>query len=310
MNTKNTNITERIPAIQEYFNSLVRKSKLTKDCYLRDITGFCKVLGINTLEALDNVETKDINKYLAYTKTKRWSNSTTNQRICSIKLLYKYLKDEGLVQNKVVAKLEKLPQDTKETRALSEDECNSVLQAMQRHSTKKRNYVLFSFLLDSGLRKFEYIKLKLADIKEGNRIFVEGKRGKKATVFITDHTMDMLADYIQSERADTMQRYNKSHDYVFVSNTGNQMDRTSFLQSLKNYARLADIEDYESVTVHSARHSGLSIFYNKTKDIKATARKARHSDPSLTARVYVHQTDREYAEAIEQWSFKPATRGI
>lgn len=295
---------EKIPEFQEYINTLLRKSQNTQDQYLRDITQFCNILGVESLSGLENIRSKDMNTFLAYTKAHKWSNNTVNLRMVPVKLFYKFLNEQEYISNKVVAKFEKLPNDTKETRALTELECNEILQYISDYAKSNRNYVLFLFLLDSGLRKFEYTKLKLSDIN-GNKIYVEGKRGKKCDIILTQNTMELLQDYIETDRAITLRQYNKKSDYVFLSGTGEQMDRTSFLTSIKKYAKDVGIKDWEKVTVHGVRHSGISIFYKHTKDIKATAKKARHSDPSLTAKIYVHQDEAEYIKQLEEATFKP-----
>lgn len=299
----------RVPELQEYINTLLRKSQNTQDQYLRDITLFCNILGIKSLDGFRNVGNKEMNIFLAYTKKNNWSNNTVNLRMVPVKIFYKFLNEQEYLCNKAVARFEKLPNDTKETRALTESECNEILQYIADHTTTKRNYVLFLFLLDSGLRKFEYTKLKLSDIN-GNKIYVEGKRGKKCDIILTQNTMDLLRDYIATEREDVLSRTRQKSDYVFLSNTGKQMDKTSFLTSIKGYAKDVRIRDWERVTVHGVRHSGLSIFYKYTKDIKATAKKARHSDPALTAKIYVHQDELEYIKQIERATFRPEVYNV
>jgi site-specific recombinase XerD len=292
-----------IPEVQEYLGTLVLKNSKTQAQYTRDITQFCNILEITDIKGLDSIQPKHLNAYLQYAKSHSWSNNTINSRMAAIKPLYKFLVENGYSTNTIVSKFAKLSNDTKETRALTESECNAILQYMSDNGLH-RNFALFAFILDSGLRKFEYTKLKISDIK-GNKIFVEGKRGKKCDIILSQNTVDLLWEYIRGERASVMRVYNQSHDYVFVSGTGKQMDATSFLKSIKGYAKIVGIEDWENVTVHGVRHSGLSIFYKHTKDIKATARKARHSDPALTARIYVHQDEEEFAKQVEDSSFKP-----
>lgn len=289
--------------INDFIESLVYKSDNTISKYKSDIKQFCDHAVIHNLNDLINLNKEKFNKYLKYAKDQQWSNTTLNSKVQSIKQLYRYLN----IDNHCIKSIDRLPNDTKETRALTEDECNKILQHIKKSTYIKRNYVLFVFILDTGLRKFEYRKLRLSDIKENNRIYVEGKKRKKVTIFVTQHTMDLLKGYINTERKEIMQKNNESHDYVFVSKTGKQMDNTSFLRSIKEYARQVGIEDYKDVTVHGVRHSGLSIFYKNTKDIKATAMKARHTDPALTAKIYVHLDEGEFAKQVETNTFRPQT---
>ena len=283
--------------------SLLKKSELTINQYRHDIELFLKVLGIQNVEDMSKITVSDISNFYDYAANQQWSNNTLNLKMMAIKLFVKYLISENGIKTKAFDKIHKLPEDTKATRALTEDECNLILNYMNKHRTNSRNFTLFNFILDSGLRKFEYIKLRLSDLKD-NKLFVVGKRGKKCDILLRQETIELLKKYVNNERAEIMAKYNQKHDYIFVSNTGKQMDRTSFLKSIKKYAKEVGIKDWGNVTVHGIRHSGLSIFYNKTKDIKATAIRARHTNPSLTLKTYVHIDENEMLKQIESCGFQ------
>lgn len=287
----------------EYIESLFSRSELTRKQYQRDIEEFLEVCNIVSIEDIKKIDSKNLKIYNNYMEQKNWSNNTRNLKIQTLKMFGGYLLENGYIKRNLFKSFSKLPNDTKETRALTEDECRNILKVMEETTTKKRNRVLFSFMIASCFRKFECSNLKLCDIN-GNEITIRGKKNVYVEKFvIPQSTVDMIQDYIKTERAEVLKKYNKKTPYLFVSNTGEKMDSTSFYRSLKMYAKKSGIKDWQRVTVHGCRHTGITNYYESTKDIVFTSKVARHSNISTTQR-YIHMNKKEYNKNIEQFGFK------
>jgi site-specific recombinase XerD len=288
---------------KEYIESLFSRSELTRRQYSRDIEEFCMVCNISNLEELLRLTSKDLVVYNEHMNSKNWSNNTRNLKVQTLKLFGEYLVENLYMKKNIFKYFSRLPSDTKETRALTDEECQKIINVIDSTTTKKRNKVLFSFMVTSCFRKFECSNLKLSDIN-GNEIVIRGKKNVFVEKFvIPQHISDMLKDYIETERAEILKKYNTNTPYLFVSNTGNKIDSTSFYKSLKMYAKKAGIKDWKRVTVHGCRHTGITRYYDNTKDIIFTSKVARHSNISTTQR-YIHMSKEEYKNNIEKFAFK------
>ncbi len=151
------------------------------------------------------------------------------------------------------------------------------IESMKRELLKSgyRNYMLFLFGINTGLRISDILKLKVSDVKEQTHINLkEQKTGKEKKVKING-IIDELANYIEGM---------PDNSYLFASQKGDNKPITR-VQAYRvlNKAAIA-IGLNGEIGTHTLRKTFGYHFYQKTKDIALLQELFNHSSPSITLR--------------------------
>ena len=172
----------------------------------------------------------------------------------------------------------------------------------------------FLFMLNSGLRAGEAVALKYSDFDfengtvkiHRNAVNVKqrskdgtatGKRNRNFTTPKTAKSDDVLQlspyaiEIILAMKAKEPASYG---DFVIHSDY-KPLAEKALWQRLDKLLRGAGIEP---CGLHSLRHTYGTKLYEATQDLKFVAQQLRHTDPSFTARTYVHQSDKRTKEIL------------
>lgn len=275
----------------------------TKEKYQKEIDLILTICKCKNLYDLQNFGTENISKFTKYAKENKWKPSTINQRLQVFKMFIKYLNENEIIKNKKIFEVKKVTSTSKVHYTPSQEEIEKFLTYIQEHTNKKRLYVMVRLMLCTGLRRSEITNLKLTDIdKENLTIRVFGKGKKIIAQPITQQMLDLITDYVDSERKDNMIKYiqmgGKDLQYIFVNGigenvsrknltNGNKIDDDAFCKQIKNYARLSGMQNFEQVTPHSLRRYAGTQVYENTKDIKTASEFLRHSSVKTTEQCYI-----------------------
>jgi integrase/recombinase XerD len=171
----------------------------------------------------------------------------------------------------------------------------------ERYITGRRNKVIISLMVNTGLRVSEVSKLKGNDInlKEGNLRVVNGKGSKDRDLVIGNRqTLELLREY---------NKVKPKSDYFFTSiftskKQGNKIEQISirYLQAMiKRYSKKAGI--HKNVSPHTLRHTFATEFYRETKDLETLRMILGHSDISTT-QIYVTLANIDVEKAMNGFS--------
>lgn len=144
-----------------------------------------------------------------------------------------------------------------------------------------RDYVLFIFGINSGLRISDLLKLRVSDVKDKSHIQIkEQKTGKFKRFLINDTIKNALKKYI-----DTLNDY----EYLFRSKNSLQaITRIQAYRIINNAAKQAGIND--QIGTHTLRKTFGYWHYQTYKDVALLQNIFNHSSPAITLR-YIGITD-------------------
>ncbi|HKX30792.1 MAG TPA: tyrosine-type recombinase/integrase [Blastocatellia bacterium] len=187
------------------------------------------------------------------------------------------------------------PYQTEKTKAWTDDEMNSILDAIAAEAKKGsihalRDYAVTLFYLFSGLRRNELFGLRGNDVElqeDGLIIRYKRKGGKH-----------QRREVRQAEVREALEAYLKKSKQLSVLHTGDPIwtrhDRAgapgesltsrSFANNLKKYAAKAGIRQ---VNIHQTRHTYARIIFEDSGDLLETQSALDHENQATT-RVYVH----------------------
>ena len=169
-------------------------------------------------------------------------------------------------------------------------------------------------MINSGIRAGEAVALQYSDfdldagtvrihrnavnVKERNADgSATGKRNRTFTTPKTarSHTVLQLSPYAVQIIKDMRALEPPGYDgYVVHSNHRPIAEKTLW----QRFSKLLRGAGVQHTGLHSIRHTHGTKLYEATQDLKLVAQQLRHSDPSFTAKTYVHQSDKRTKEIL------------
>lgn len=156
-----------------------------------------------------------------------------------------------------------------------------------------RDYAIFCFGINCGLRISDILPLKVGDIRNKDFIEItETKTGKKKRFPITP-TMREILEPLMEKQGD--------EKYIFRSKRGenNKLDRTMVYIILNEAGKKAGIK--ENIGTHTLRKTFGYWHYKKFKDVAILQNIFNHSAPSVTMR-YIGITQEEINKSYMDFS--------
>ena len=198
--------------------------------------------------------------------------------------------------------------------ALSRDEIDAVIERAQERIgekpsfTRRRNLVLLSLLLDTGLRADEIRLLRLLQVEPSLEWLrnVRTKGRKFRSVYVTTAMRPMLSEYLTARAVELKRFFPKlspSTDArlpLFISAyRAKPQDSDSFFMSPKTLWRtIRELTVETKLHPHLLRHSFALDLLESSKDVRLVSQALGHSDVRVTMR-YTERLDEEVARAVE-----------
>ena len=255
--------------------------------YLSDLKDFSEFLQQNSINDFRKVDRHLIIGYMLNCKSREFESSTIARRLVSIKMLFKYLLQDGVIDLDITEimdspKLWRVLPDF-----LSNNEVNalmSVWRTSKHDPLNFRNRVILEVIYSCGLRVSELINLKCAEIfRYDELIKVVGKGNKERMIPIGKIALRLMRRYIKDVRPLLMKE--QQHDYIFVSKNGNKLSRERVWGIIKKAALLAGIN--KNISPHTLRHSFASHLLDNGADLRIIQEMLGHANIATT-QIYTH----------------------
>ncbi|WP_336774142.1 site-specific integrase [Paenibacillus sp. MMO-58] len=155
-----------------------------------------------------------------------------------------------------------------------------------------RDWFLFVFGINTGLRISDILNLKVSDVKDKTHITIlEKKTGKEKRFKINANLQLVIKDYIKTLDND---------DCLFASRkTREGIGRVQAYKILNEAANKVGIA--EGIGTHTLRKTFGYFFYKQTKDVAMLQQLFNHSSPSITLR-YIGITQDQMDSAMDEFS--------
>lgn len=225
------------------------------------------------------VNTYDLDAFLAYLRRKNWKPDSLYTAAVVIKRFIEYL---GLYDN--IAGFELPKRQKRLPRYLEPEE----VELLVSHATSPRDRLIIRLLYTTGLRVSELVTLKKSDVNlEDSSLRVVGKGGKERYVY-----------FPQNLKPD-LERQMKAVDgeWLFPSRRGGHIHYTTVERMIRNVARRAGLK--KKVTPHILRHSFATRSLEEGMDIREIQELLGHSNLNTT-QVYAHVSRRRLKRDYER----------
>lgn len=280
------------------------------------------------IKPIGDLELKQIDGHLIQTliinklKEDGYSYQTVRHVYSQLGSIFKYAALRGKLNTNPMAEVV-LPKKTlfqnKETRYLSEDERNALVATCYMRNKNGsfffKNGPFYVFIMYTGCRIGEAIALKWSDIDFDNRTVTIGrtmitvrntdkhtstrrdqnstKNGVTRTVYLSDMALQALLDIKASHKYDP-------NGYILPgTHTDKPITYVTAHGAFKRIIKQAGIED---CSIHSLRHTFVSLMINNNIPIPLVADMVGHTNINTTMKVYTHllkETQRKSMEVIK-----------
>ncbi|MES5264261.1 site-specific integrase [Priestia megaterium] len=168
----------------------------------------------------------------------------------------------------------------------TKEEIDDLKWSLRRYCSE-RDYFLFVFGINTGLRVSDILPLKVGDIRGKTHVtIVQKKNGKSRRVFIKNLSA-VIENYTKGMN---------DEDYLFPSRKGNKP--ISETQAYRALVKAGDQLDRSDIGTHTMRKTFGYHHYKRNKDIAVLQEIFSHSAPSITKR-YIGITQEELDESID-----------
>lgn len=271
-------------------------SSNTVEAYTADIEAFILYLKSKDLNSVEEISHLHIREHLA-TLYNKLDKRSISRKTSSIRTFLKYLNSQGYIGSNVLSRIVHPKTPEKLMFALSVEEMNSFLSAIDSSSTiGRRNLAIIELLYGAGLRVTELASIKIADLDlEQNLVKILGKGRKERLSPFNQEASNTLKAYL--EVRGQFVNADKPNDYIFLNRSGNNLNVRSIQRLTKFISIKAGL--LRNATPHTMRHSYATHLLEAGASIKTVKELLGHASIAATQK-YTHLTIDKLAQMYKK----------
>ena len=277
---------QRIPSdkpVTEFLRSLreLNASVHTIKAYEKDLGIFVAHVGSRRLQDIDHIT---IRGFLSHLYDKGLSKTSVARSLAAVRSLYRWLGQEGLVEQNPAALVStpKLPK--KLPRVPTLEEMNSVLDGNMPEiaSFPERDRLMLELLYGCGIRNSELVAINLDDIRiSAEAILIRGKGKKERYVPFGDAVKSALVAYLPVRQL-ALSASRKNCAALLINKRGGRLTTRSVGRIIKKIAVAKGLSP--DVHPHTLRHAFGTHMLEEGADLRAIQEMLGHERLSTTQR--------------------------
>lgn len=271
---------------KDYLEYQKNYSLYTVENYCSDIEQFLDYIKAENID-FKKVEYSDLRFYLMYLKDEKCeNNSSIDRKLSALRGFYKFLANEGVVQNNVFSLMSGLKKEKKLPRYFEYNELEELFNVSDlKTPLGQRDRLILEMLYGTGVRVGELVAIKVSDIDLGSRtILILGKGNKERRVTYGEYCDEILKLYLN----DGYQKLNiKNTLYLFLNSRGEVITERGVRYVLDQIIKNTSLN--KSISPHVLRHSFATHLLNEGCDLLTVQKLLGHESISAT-QIYTHVT--------------------
>lgn len=205
------------------------------------------------------------------------ADTSKARRLSAVSSWYDYLVHEEVLEKSPAAHIKrpKVDSNYSPTRGLSREEALAMLETA--YESTRRDLVVVSLLLVSGLRCTEAISADVADLgsERGHETLdVVRKGGAKQRIVLSSETRDFIDEYLGG----------REDGPLLVTKTGGRMSSPQVFRTVRKIARWAKVPHADKISPHPLRHTFATLALDSGAPLRDVQAAMGHRDPKTTIR--------------------------
>ena len=264
--------------------------------YGRDLKGFLQYCKSNNITSLQQINPALIQNYLRDLSQNQNSESSIKRFLVAIRMLLRFAKLTGLVEEDVASVLESPKVWQKLPVSCSKQQVIDLLNAPKPDEAfYLRDKAMLELLYATGIRASELAGLEISDLNlDIGYLRCIGKGGRERVIPIGKAAIAAVVDYLRYLRPRLARSF--SGEYLLLSRTGRPMSRIEIWRLVKKYAISAGMP--RNLTVHTLRHCFATHLLAGGADLRSVQEMLGHVDIATT-QIYTH-VDQERLRRIHK----------
>ena len=274
-------------------------SENSTQSYIQDLQKLIRFLSDNNVNKQISEINSNVIREFVYQQTKLIKPSSQSRLISSLKNFFDYLIIEKIIFINPIDSIQYPKIATKIPETLSTQEIDKLIDYLRKSKKNSlRNCTILEVLYSCGLRVSELTNLNISDIFfDDFLIKILGKGGKERFVPMSKIVKDMIKDYLNSERFNTITKKG-FEDILFLNNRGEKLTRVMIFTILNTAKKGTGIK--KKVSPHILRHSFATHLIENGADISSIQHMLGHTNITTTER-YLHVSKKHLVETIKRF---------
>tara|TARA_Y100000992_G_scaffold155684_1_gene104023 strand:+ start:1455 stop:2387 length:933 start_codon:yes stop_codon:yes gene_type:complete len=261
------------------------RADTTLAAYKRDLNKLIDWINDNGL-SIQTLGENDAIRFLRSLQAADYSDATITRTMVSVRSLYMFMDIEGLRMDNPTKNIE-LPRVPKGLpKALSVEEVNELLAAIEGDSpSARRDRAILEVLYGTGARITEVVNLSLGDLDHAdNLIKVLGKGDKERIVPVGRFAMKALNAWLEPEGRGSFEpkewKSRRDSEALFLNTRGTRLSRQGGWGIVKKYG--AKVGLGSKLSPHTLRHCCATHMLEHGADIRTVQELLGHSSITTT----------------------------
>jgi len=267
------------------------KSDHTRAAYLRDLYRFKTWL--RKERAIATITASTLAKFCAAADCSHRRPTSINHTKAALRVFFKFLADAGHIKSNPARLIKNGRCQPKVPEHFTAAEARRFLRAIptKGDSVARRDRVMFTLLLQTGIRLGSLVQLKVPDVDlSRGAMTIAAKGNAEQTVYLSSALRQVVRSYIKAAGLSPT-------DPLFPSRNGAHLSHRQVQLRFKHWLGKAGITRH--LTVHSLRHTFAMNLYRKTGDLRLVQTALGHRHVSTTE-IYARVDNRRLRRALER----------
>lgn len=244
----------------------------------------------------DAVDRAVLTRYALELQERGYSPTTRARKIASLKSLFNFLLEEGIVKDDPTEHLSSPRIGRSLPKSLTEEEMTLLFQEAARGVSleAQRDVAMIEMMYATGMRVSELVSLAVGDVDLHEKyVRCRGKGGKERLISLHDDAADATSLYLAQVRPKLLAQSkgeDLADDALFLNRRGERLTRQGFWLVLKACGQRAGIRT--SITPHTLRHTFATHMLRGGAPLRYLQELLGHASISTT-QVYTHLAEEQ-----------------
>lgn len=281
-----------------YLSSEKKMAQNSLEAYKRDVLEFAEMIREKQNLPLSEASNTEVVAYLLKLKNEGKSAATVNRKVASLRAFFNYLTSRKIISDNPTVNIKSPKIERKDIEYLTIEEIENLLGTPDRSVKGMRDKAILELLYATGIRVSEIVEMNLEDVNlRMGFVTCTGEHGKARIIPMGRPSRAAVEEYIYEVRPKFLRENNGGENALFVNYTGSRLTRQGLWKLLKEYAKMADLEN--KLTPQTLRNSFAVHMIQNGADLKSLQELLGHEDISAT-QIYLSVSKNRIKEVYDK----------